>query len=63
MLEVLAATVTRQCAWCLRVVDSAGRYTIEPGRKIRSATHGICPTCRDVVRSEIDAAPMTLLAA
>jgi hypothetical protein len=62
MLELLASA-TRQCAWCLLVVDSAGRYTIQPGRKIRSATHGICPACRDVMRSEIDASAPLLAAA
>lgn len=53
----------RQCAWCLRVIDSAGRYTLQPGRKIRSASHGICPTCRDQVRAEIEATPALLAAA
>jgi hypothetical protein len=61
MLEMLAS-VTRQCAWCLRIVDSAGRYTIQPGRKIRTATHGICPACRDVMRSEIESTPALLAA-
>ena len=56
MLEIVAG-VTRQCAWCLRVVDSAGRYTIQPRRKIRNATHGICPHCKEAMRSEIDASP------
>jgi hypothetical protein len=61
MLELLAS-VTRQCAWCLLVVDSAGRYTIQPGKKIRSATHGICPACRDEMRSEIDRTPALVAA-
>jgi len=45
----------RQCAWCLRVMDGNGRYTLQPGSKIRSATHGICPTCKEQMRAEIDA--------
>jgi hypothetical protein len=54
----------RQCAWCCRVVDMTGRYGVAPVGKIKSATHGICPTCKELVRSEIDGrvAP-TLLAA
>ena len=45
----------RQCAWCLLVMDGAGRYTLQPGRKIRTATHGICPSCKEQMRAEIDA--------
>ena len=48
----------RQCAWCLLVADHTGRYTIQPGRKIRSATHGICPGCKDALRAEIDGLPV-----
>ena len=46
--------VTRQCAWCWLVMDPAGQYRIRPGHKIKSATHGICPDCKAVVRAEID---------
>jgi hypothetical protein len=53
MLE-LPSPALRQCAWCLLVMDGAGQYSIQPGRKIRSATHGICPTCKDAVRADID---------
>ena len=35
----------RQCAWCLQVADSAGRYSLQPGAKLHDATHGICPPC------------------
>jgi hypothetical protein len=45
----------RQCAWCWLVVDGRGAYSIQPGRKIKSATHGICPACKEAVRAEIDA--------
>jgi hypothetical protein len=55
--------VMRQCAWCLRVRDAAGGYTIQPGRKVKTATHGICPSCKEDVRREIDASPALLLAA
>ena len=54
----------RQCAWCHRVVDSfTGLYGAVSVRKIRSATHGICPRCKEAVRAEIDAYPALLLAA
>jgi hypothetical protein len=49
--------ILRQCAWCLLVMDGAGRYSIQPGRKVRSATHGICPACKEAMRQEIDATP------
>ena len=62
MLE-LVTPMLRQCAWCLRVADTSGRFTLDPGRKIKSATHGICPTCKETVRAEIDAAPPARIAA
>jgi hypothetical protein len=37
--------MVRQCAWCWSVADTAGRYRLHPGAKLRDATHGICPTC------------------
>jgi hypothetical protein len=43
------------------VQDNAGSYSIQPGRKLRSATHGICPACRDAMRAEIDASPLVAL--
>ena len=45
----------RQCAWCLLVMDRTGAYSLQPGNKIRTATHGICPKCKDQMRAEIDA--------
>ena len=45
---------TRQCAWCWLVMDANGQYRIRPGHKIKSATHGICPSCKEEVRAEID---------
>ena len=35
-------------------MDPSGHYGIRPGRKIQSATHGICPNCKELVRAEID---------
>lgn len=36
----------RQCAWCLRLMDSTGeRITTLPVPKIYEATHGICRAC------------------
>jgi response regulator RpfG family c-di-GMP phosphodiesterase len=37
----------RQCAWCGRVTDERGEFTLQSRRKLRWATHGICPTCKD----------------
>ena len=52
----MPTTVVRQCAWCYRVLDLVtGLYSAFPLRKIRSATHGICPACRDEMRAQIDA--------
>jgi hypothetical protein len=61
MLDLLQPTL-RQCAWCLMVADTSGRYTLHPGRKIRSATHGICPACKETLRAEIDSAPALVAA-
>jgi hypothetical protein len=57
--------VVRQCAWCWLVMDPNGEYRIRPGHKILSATHGICPSCKDAVRAEIEGRPyrVPLLAA
>jgi hypothetical protein len=39
--------VTIQCAWCLRIQDAAGTYTIEAAVMHRGAnmSHGICEPC------------------
>ena len=47
----------KQCAWCWLVMDGTGRYSLQPGRKIKTATHGICPECKEQVRAEIEATP------
>jgi hypothetical protein len=51
---VMPEFATRQCAWCWLVMDGAGQYRIRPGHKIKSATHGICPSCKESMRAEID---------
>ena len=50
-----APGLVRQCAWCWLVMDGSGQYCIPAARKIASATHGICPYCKVVIRAEIDA--------
>jgi hypothetical protein len=52
-------SLVRQCAWCWLVMDGNGQYRIRPGHKIASATHGICPCCKEVVRAEIEGRPRT----
>ncbi len=53
----------RQCAWCWLVMDGTGTYRLQPGYKIRSATHGICPGCKQVMLAEIDQTSSTPIAA
>ena len=36
------------------VADAMGRYLLQPGEKLREATHGICPTCEARERAIID---------
>jgi hypothetical protein len=52
----------RQCAWCLLVMDGAGAYSLQPGRKIKTATHGICPRCKEQMRAEIEAMSVPIAA-
>ena len=44
----------RQCAWCYRIADANGQYGMLAERKLNSATHGICPGCKELVRAEFD---------
>ena len=38
----------RQCAWCLRLMDSIGKpISSIPVPKIYKASHGMCKTCGD----------------
>jgi hypothetical protein len=46
--------MVRQCAWCWLVADATGHYLLQPGEKLREATHGICPTCEARERAIID---------
>jgi DNA-binding response OmpR family regulator len=47
-VQLLCASPVRQCAWCGRVMDpvSEGDFRLRSGRKLRWATHGICPECK-----------------
>ena len=61
MREALWAVVSlRQCAWCWLVQDTTGTYRIRPGHKIKSATHGICPQCKEKMRAEIEGRSVVL---
>ena len=35
----------RQCAWCRRVADGAGRYRLVATSLIAGASHGCCRGC------------------
>jgi len=38
--------MVRQCAWCLRLINSVGeRTSLLPVPKIYEATHGMCQVC------------------
>jgi CheY-like chemotaxis protein len=52
-VERLCGGHVRQCAWCGRVVDEAGRFRLHSGRKLRWASHGICPVCKQVERNQV----------
>jgi DNA-binding response OmpR family regulator len=45
-IDKLCNEPVRQCAWCGQVMDNAGEFRLRSGRKLRWATHGICPTCK-----------------
>jgi DNA-binding response OmpR family regulator len=49
----LSEQPVRQCAWCGRVMDTAGDYRLQSGRKLRWATHGICASCGDTERRKL----------
>lgn len=44
-------------------MDLSGAYSIQPGHKLMSATHGICPACKATLKAEIDASSAVLIAA
>jgi hypothetical protein len=62
MLELQIAS-TKQCAWCWMTIGETGSYTVQPGHKLKSATHGICPPCKERVKAEIDRTIPVLIAA
>lgn len=41
-----------QCAWCWKIKDDAGEYTIPADRLVLPASHGICDPCCDRVLQE-----------
>jgi DNA-binding response OmpR family regulator len=49
----LCSEPVRQCAWCGQVMDDAGEFRLRSGRKLRWATHGICPSCKEHERQEL----------
>ncbi len=42
---IVLADLVRQCAWCLRVLDAEGHYSISAPVLLRNATHGCCGDC------------------
>jgi hypothetical protein len=62
MLELHIPTI-KQCAWCWTIVGENGSYSVQPGHKIKAATHGICPRCKEQFRAEIDRTSPVLVAA
>jgi len=52
-IQRLLAGPVRQCAWCGRVMDEDGDFRLRSGRKLRWATHGICPVCKERERQEL----------
>jgi CheY-like chemotaxis protein len=43
----------RQCAWCGQVKDDSGAFSLPSGRKLRWASHGICPACKAEEEAEL----------
>jgi CheY-like chemotaxis protein len=52
-IERLCSGPVRQCAWCGQVMDERGDFRLRSGRKLRWATHGICPVCKEKERQEL----------
>ena len=59
--------MVRQCAWCLRLMDSGGmRISSMPVPKIYAASHGMCQVCgalwlEDVLEADGKARLISLL--
>jgi CheY-like chemotaxis protein len=49
----LTSEPARQCAWCGRVKDLSGAFSLHSGRKLRWASHGICPRCKAEEQSNL----------
>jgi DNA-binding response OmpR family regulator len=52
-VDRLTSQPTRQCAWCGQVKDDSGAFSLRSGRKLRWATHGICPACKAEKQAEL----------
>ncbi len=52
-IERLCDGPVRQCAWCGQVMDGSGEFRLRSGRKLRWATHGICPACKETERQDL----------
>jgi CheY-like chemotaxis protein len=54
-VERLTHEPPRQCAWCGQVKDVSGAFSLHSGRKLRWASHGICPTCKAEAQADLTA--------
>jgi CheY-like chemotaxis protein len=53
-VDRLTTEPPRQCAWCGHVKDpSSGAFSLPSGRKLRWASHGICPACKAEAQAEL----------
>lgn len=51
-IDRLCSGNVRQCAWCGRVMNDDGSFQTRSSHKLRWATHGICPECKERERRE-----------
>lgn len=52
--------MVRQCAWCLRLIDSAGeRVSLLPLPKLYKASHGMCGVCGTLLMEQAMQTPGT----
>jgi CheY-like chemotaxis protein len=52
-IDRLTTEPARQCAWCGQVKDLSGAFSLRSGRKLRWASHGICPRCKAEEQAEL----------
>jgi CheY-like chemotaxis protein len=52
-VDRLTTQPARQCAWCGQVKDLSGTFSLHSGRKLRWASHGICPRCKAEKQAEL----------